>query len=189
MTPKKTARRPRCTAAVAIVLRRSAQGPRVLLIERSRAPEDPWSGHMAFPGGRREPRDKDLLATCLRETREETGLRLRPDQLLGRLPDAVATGLEHPIGVRPYLFRLSGNPRLHCSSELRRVLWVSFGRLAASFGPARLRRSRRPLRVQGFRAGRRVVWGMTGRLLERLLAAYMSERQRASTSSSRAIGS
>ena len=58
-------------AAVALVLRENAGDPEILLIRRAERKGDPWSGHMAFPGGREDARDESLLETALRETREE----------------------------------------------------------------------------------------------------------------------
>src|SRR4051812_3842337 len=55
-------------AAVAAILRDAAEGPEILFIRRAEHPQDPWSGHMAFPGGREEPGDADLLETAIRET-------------------------------------------------------------------------------------------------------------------------
>src|SRR6185503_17634978 len=61
-------------AVVALVLREGLEGPELLVIKRSEAEHDHWSGHMALPGGRVEPEDESLLATAARETFEEVGL-------------------------------------------------------------------------------------------------------------------
>ena len=68
-------------AAVAAVLDRNLD---LLLIRRAVHERDPWSGNMAFPGGRVEPEDDGPLAAALRETLEEVGLPLRRDALLGQ---------------------------------------------------------------------------------------------------------
>lgn len=62
-------------AAVALLLRPREQ-LEILLIKRAERDTDPWSGHMALPGGRREPGDADLVTTAFRETEEETGVPL-----------------------------------------------------------------------------------------------------------------
>ena len=46
-------------AAVAVILTPEPDG--ILLIRRAERTGDPWGGHMALPGGRREPTDQDLL--------------------------------------------------------------------------------------------------------------------------------
>ena len=55
-------------AAVALLL--TPDPDRLLLIRRAEREGDPWSGHLALPGGRRDESDTDLLATALRETFE-----------------------------------------------------------------------------------------------------------------------
>src|ERR671920_2114796 len=74
-------------AAVAAVLTPAPDS--ILLIRRADRSGDPWSGHMALPGGRREPGDTDLLATAIRETAEELGIELAHDDLAGHLDDVV----------------------------------------------------------------------------------------------------
>ena len=75
-------------AAIAVTLRMGEREPELLLIKRSEHEGDPWSGHVACPGGRREPGDADLAATAMRETLEETGIDLaRVGRVLGTLDD------------------------------------------------------------------------------------------------------
>ena len=74
-------------AAVAMILRDRPGGPEVLFIERARREGDPWSGHMAFPGGRVDPTDDGVRAAAERETLEEVGIPLRGATTLGRLDD------------------------------------------------------------------------------------------------------
>jgi 8-oxo-dGTP pyrophosphatase MutT (NUDIX family) len=63
-------------AAVVVLLRSADQEFQVLLVKRAEKSTDPWSGQTAFPGGKRDPEDKDLKETVVRETLEETGINL-----------------------------------------------------------------------------------------------------------------
>ena len=85
---------PECArAAVAVVLRDGERGPEFIVIHRAHRRGDPWSGHMALPGGRQQPGDRDLFATAARETREEVGVDLEhTGELLGYLDDLRAIG-------------------------------------------------------------------------------------------------
>src|SRR5687767_10801396 len=97
-------------AAVAVILRDAPSGIEMLFIRRAEHPEDPWSGHMAYPGGRAEAHDPDLQATAMRETLEEIGIDLaRSAQLLGALDDirAMARGVPVDLAITPFVFRLT----------------------------------------------------------------------------------
>jgi len=63
-------------AAVAVILRpapgETLDSTEILFIKRAERDGDPWSGHMAFPGGHMEPDDSDLKESAIRETKEET---------------------------------------------------------------------------------------------------------------------
>jgi 8-oxo-dGTP pyrophosphatase MutT (NUDIX family) len=73
-----------------------------------RGPHGLHGGQIAFPGGRREPEDSDLLSTALREAEEEVGLDPKQVEVLTDLPiiETVATGFR----VAPFLGRLNGAP-------------------------------------------------------------------------------
>ncbi|MFL5552493.1 MAG: NUDIX domain-containing protein, partial [Gemmatimonadaceae bacterium] len=57
-------------AAVALIFRVGEEGSvELLFIKRAEYPGDPWSGQIAFPGGREESGDGSLAETAIRETR------------------------------------------------------------------------------------------------------------------------
>ena len=113
------------SAAVAII---HCQIPRdsYLILRRAAHPDDPWSGHFSFPGGRKDKTDADLLATCIRETAEETGIRLHTDQLLQRLGlEPAGRLLSQPLLVQPFLFTLVDPPPLRLDpKEIQGAVWL-----------------------------------------------------------------
>ncbi len=116
-------------AAVAII-RVSSPRDSILLLRRNTHPSDPWSGHYSFPGGRKDEEDSGLLDTCLRETREETGIVLLEDQVTSALPEAYAgSRVKQHLLVKPYLFELAERPNLDIDkSEIRGSCWLNVER-------------------------------------------------------------
>lgn len=163
-------------AAVATVIRYPApDDPEVLLIRRSHHPDDPWSGHMALPGGRRDPADPSLHDTAIRETAEEVGVDLiQQGEALGRLHDVEAIAKAKRVGlvIAPYVFLLRGEVTLEVDrSEVAEALWAPLrpmleGSLDAPFP---YRYQGRDLDLPSFRLdAQRVVWGLTHRMLAML---------------------
>ncbi len=112
-------------ASVALIFVENEE-PEFLIIERAKHPNDPWSGHLALPGGRKDPRDESLLDTCIRETREETGIVLPKDSLLGQLPDSSAGSRDHfHMLVCPFVFEMNVKPGLVLDpKEVTQAFWV-----------------------------------------------------------------
>lgn len=157
-------------AAVAVVI--APDPDAVLLIRRADRPGDPWSGHMALPGGRHQPSDPDLLSTVIRETREEVGIDLVREQLLGGLDDVMPrTPVLPPIAVRPFAFLLPARPRLVLNPEVATSQWVTLEDLLQPGGYhlASLEVGGQIRDVQAYRLADAVVWGMTERILTGLL--------------------
>jgi 8-oxo-dGTP pyrophosphatase MutT (NUDIX family) len=166
-------------AAVALVLRSGPAGDaEVLLIERALKEGDPWSGHMAFPGGRQSPGDPAPRSTAERETFEEVGLDLRAAELLGRLDDLEGRQAGRAVGlvISAFVYHLPDPPPLVvCSDEVQSAFWVPLPLLRE---PTRqvayhFRHELGALDMPGIRVGEaqpHVVWGLTYRFVELFLA-------------------
>jgi 8-oxo-dGTP pyrophosphatase MutT (NUDIX family) len=157
-------------AAVAVVVHQAAAGAEMLFIERARHPGDPWSGQMAFPGGRLDPGDADERAAAERETLEEVGLSLTGAELLGRLDDLHAgIRLVAPLVLSAFVYRIDARAALTPNHEVADTLWVPTQVLLDPGRHVGYRRG--PARWPGVCVGtpdRHVVWGLTYRLLEGL---------------------
>ena len=166
-------------AAVAAVVRQAPSGAEVLLIRRAEDERDPWSGHMALPGGHHDPEDADLVATALRETREEVGLELdRAAEWIGFLERTpVRAGPRPAFEILPLVFALGREVQLELNPrEVKAILWAPLDHLllpAAQTsivypGPTSGPRASLPaFDIQGH-----VVWGLTYRILQNLLAVW-----------------
>jgi 8-oxo-dGTP pyrophosphatase MutT (NUDIX family) len=162
---------------VAAVLRPAAGDVEALFIRRAENPRDPWSGHMAFPGGRRDPGDPDLVHTALRETREELGLDLESTaRRIGHLDEieAVARGRRTGMVIRPYVFALeAAEVELRPNYEVAEALWVPLGPLLRGEASTHYRYQRNglDLLLPAYLCEGHVVWGLTYQMLERLFQA------------------
>jgi 8-oxo-dGTP pyrophosphatase MutT (NUDIX family) len=157
-------------AAVALIL--TPQPDSLLLIRRAERSGDPWGGHMALPGGRRNSAGENLLTTAVRETAEEVGVQLDPAQLAGCLDDVVPrTPVLPPIAVRPFVFLVSARPVLQLNPEVAAATWVAIDYLLqpATHHPVRLEVAGDPRLVQAYALENAIVWGMTERIITSLL--------------------
>ena len=164
-------------AAIALVLRPGTgepADPELLMIKRAEAEGDPWSGHVACPGGRMDPGDHDLEQTAIRETWEETGVDLaRNGRMLGTLDDISPRSPVLPkIIVRPFVAVVKPEVEIVQSSEVAEAFWVPIAALRerAAWGTGMV-----PIRGEGersvtmFRHGVYTVWGLTERVLRQFL--------------------
>jgi 8-oxo-dGTP pyrophosphatase MutT (NUDIX family) len=166
-------------AAVALILAPGDQGDaEILFIKRAEFAGDPWSGHLALPGGRRHGEDPDLRATAERETAEEVGIALPPGAFLGELDDLspVSPHLP-PLIVRPFVYGLPARPPVFPSAEVALHLWVPCDALAAATTTEALQLMGGPRTVRGYRLGPHFIWGMTERIVMPFLKLLESSRE------------
>ena len=164
-------------AAVAAILRDGEEGAELFFIRRAESPTDPWSGHIAFPGGRYEAEDENLLTTAIRETREEVGIELARSELVARLPPipAFKRSKRGVLVVTPFVFTKRGTMTPTLNAEVAGTLWVPLARLARGEGKGTYAFTweEKPYDLPCFRLdpGQHVLWGMTHGMLEQILAA------------------
>jgi len=161
-------------AAVAAVVRQGRDGVEVLFIHRAEDPRDPWSGHMAFPGGRVEDRDADSLEAAKRETREEIGLDLGSGgTLFGRLSDVAAVGRGRPLAlvVEPYVFSIEDRPTLDPNHEVEEVVWVPLDFLLDRGNRSTIawQHGEVSVNLPCYRYQTHVIWGLTFGMVDELL--------------------
>ena len=161
-------------AAVAVVLREGPRSAEVLLIERAIHEKDPWSGHMAFPGGRMEAGDPSTRVTAARETFEEVGVSLDGAEYLGHVDELVGNRrFASRLAVSAHAFHLhEDQPFALDPAEVQEAMWFplvglhDIDRQVEHVVPAMP-----DVRFPGVVVGRdhHVVWGLTFRFLDRML--------------------
>lgn len=159
-------------AAVGMILREDFErGMVVLLLKRETRDSDPWSGHMAFPGGRTKDSDKNMINTATREVMEETGINLAKCELLGTL-DELPPG-NRSVAVTPFVFLDNSKSEVKIETkEIADYVWapVSF---FANKRNAEIFRAQTGETFHEFVSfpylGKYIVWGMTLRIIDDFL--------------------
>ncbi|MGF1534470.1 MAG: NUDIX hydrolase [Bernardetiaceae bacterium] len=170
------ARPPRVCAVLLAFFADSAGLIKIPFIQR---PQDGTvhAGQIAFPGGGIEAQDHDLWETALRETREEIGLRIRREQIIGTLSD-VYIYPSHSL-VTPVLAILPKAPAHYQidPGEVDQVLEFAL----ADFQKPQYRSIKtvtlpegKKIHLPAFTINDHLVWGATGRILEELLLVLES---------------
>jgi 8-oxo-dGTP pyrophosphatase MutT (NUDIX family) len=152
-------------AAVVVLLREEAGSLQLFLVKRATNPRDPWSGNMALPGGRRHPEDRDIKATVIRETREETDIDISGCRFLGTLDAVSSTRAITRLVVLPFVVVCEEMPRVMLNRELVDCFWFPVDQLKPSEGKALMEGNE----VPAFLIHGEVVWGLTYRMLKNFL--------------------
>lgn len=160
-------------AAVALLLRPREQ-IELLLIKRAVHEKDPWSGHVALPGGRRDDGDADLVETAIRETSEEVGIHVhRAQTFIGALDEvAPRTPRLPPLIIAPFVFGVDPTTTADPSpTEVDAAVWVPLSALRDETAASEI--------LIEFEGGSRafpslvygeyVIWGLTHRILLQFL--------------------
>lgn len=152
------------TAAVAIVFENFSH---VLLVKRKYREDDPWSGQVAFPGGKWRDSDKSLVDTALRELEEETGLSRQAVEVVG--PMSVVSPANAPwLKVKPVLCRAVQHREVHPGPEIEKVFWAPLNQLSKKTVKVYSKYLQKEIETLAYFYGGEIIWGMTARLLDKL---------------------
>ncbi len=151
-------------AAVAIMIRERNDDLEFFLVKRAEVEGDPWSGDMAFPGGKKSSQDNDLVDTASRETLEETAIDLREKAKLGYMKP-IYSSVRTNMKVQPVVYIYEDDPEVQLNEELTRYLWAPLSELVNSGTEDH---------VKGwfgeiYKYDGEVVWGLTYKMLKKLI--------------------
>lgn len=157
-------------AAVALVLAGKGEHLSLCFIRRSEHPLDPWSGHMALPGGRWDPADPHPRAAAERETFEEVGLALGDPHWLGPLSDVLVRlgGDGRRMILSPFVYYLGEEqPPFMPNHEVACAFWIPLAYLwdVANASHMEWEREGKRLLYPAIRFEDSSIWGLTFRVL------------------------
>ena len=160
-------------ASVAVLIRPDGD---LLFIRRAARTNDPWSGHMAFPGGRIDPDDDGPEAAVRREVFEEIGVDLSEASLLGMLDQVASPDLAPRVCVTPFVFLLTGEPNIQIAAdEVASVHWYPIDVLQNSRSSFLYTFHGVVYDLPCIDQDDRRIWGMTLRIVDEILKRINDE--------------
>ena len=161
-------------AAVAMLLEPRGDDVQLFFIHRAEFPGDPWSGHMGFPGGRKDRGDPSVMETVVREVLEEVGIDLRRSaRLLSPLDEiqGVARGRQLPLVISPFVFAVEEAWEPRPNHEVQGTLWVPLSYLADPQNESIVEYfiDGQRMRLPAYIYQDRTIWGLTFRMIRSFL--------------------
>jgi len=124
------------------------------------------AGEISFPGGKLDPEDTSLLETALRETREELGLTITENQVVGQLEPVVT--LNSGFLILPFISVVKEIPPLSANAEVEKILHIPLDSFLKT-------QARDPdpshnliQEMYTFEYQNQIVWGASARILKQI---------------------
>ncbi len=161
-------------AAVAIILRDGEHGTELLMMQRAKHENDPWSGQMSFPGGKIEASDVDSKAAAVREAYEEVGANLHDKDYLGRLDDMYGLKANdiYSVHISCFVFKPERPLDLVANHEVADMVWLPMSTLDDRSKAFDYRHPRDPAlsmpAVMLNQEKEQILWGLSLRMLANL---------------------
>ena len=139
--------------------------PMILMTEKAKTLKV-HAGEIAFPGGKWCEKDQDLLETAIRETREELGLEVSKERVIGKL-DSVIT-LNSKYKITPFVAILETIPLLKANSEVESILYIPLMSLLNTITNDNLPEHRSIKEMYAFTFEKYNIWGASARMLKQI---------------------
>ena len=150
-------------AAVAILVKPRINDLEFFLVKRAEVDDDPWSGDMAFPGGKKNTQDQTLVDTAVREVLEETNIDLSEKNVIGFM-EPIYSSVRKSLAVQPIIYQFNEYPEVKLNYELTKFIWVPLSEIKQGKTNATIKGWEGSVyKVQG-----ETVWGLTFRMLEKV---------------------
>jgi len=152
-------------AAVALLLKPVDRDLKVFFVKRVENPDDPWSGQMALPGGKRDAKDQSLKQTVVRETLEETNINLLDRCRFLGVMETQRSAPRPEMKILPFVVLLEHEPSIKLNKELESFVWISLEELVRHKGIVKFGFGDFPAYI----VGNSIIWGLTYRILEKFI--------------------
>ena len=162
-------------SAVLVLLFPDGEDIRVCLIRRPATMKN-HAGQIAFPGGKREKDDRDLVHTALREAGEEIGIDADDVRVIGLMSSVYVQVSDFLI--TPVLAWMDGKPEIRMDpSEVDEVIFISFCALTdeTNLHLREMETRTGPISAPGFAVGECFIWGATAMILAELVDIFGEE--------------
>ena len=141
------------------------QSPKIIMTEKPKSMKF-HAGEISFPGGKFDANDSDLLDTALRETREEIGLDVSKDQVIGQL--APVTTLNSGFLILPFVSLLNKIPKLVANSEVENILHIPLNSFLKTILKDTDPSHNLIDEMYTFEYQEQIVWGASARILKQI---------------------
>ena len=129
------------------------------------------AGEIAFPGGKHDPVDNDLLETALREAREEINLSIRNEHVIGQLQPV--TTLNSKFTIYPFIAIVKRLPRLKDNKEVETILTIPLFPLLKTMSEDKDPDHASIQEMYTFTFQNHLIWGASARMLKQIYDIFL----------------
>ncbi len=124
------------------------------------------AGEISFPGGKFDSDDQDLLETALRETREEIGLAITKEQVIGQLEPVVT--LNSGFLILPFISIVDEIPSLLANAEVEKIFHIPLESFLKTQAGDPVPSHNVTEKTYTFEYQNQIVWGASARILKQI---------------------